>query len=65
MKFDGVPAEILQEAIVHLHEELTAKDATIDRLRGFAQWVLDGYHSDSPPEWKDLAREAREVLTVG
>lgn len=44
-------------------EALTTAQRRIERLEGFAQWLIDAYHSDEGmPEAKDIAREARAAL---
>jgi hypothetical protein len=34
----------------------------IERLRGFASWILDAYDSDEWPAQKDIVAGAREAL---
>jgi replicative DNA helicase len=45
----------------HIHA-LFAKEAEIERLRGFARWIVEAYDTDEWPAQKDIVAGAREAL---
>ena len=43
-------------------EEIYDLRAEIERLRGFASWILAAYDNDEWPAQKDIVAGAREVI---